>query len=62
MRLSGSKFGLVKVSVTVLDHLSDRQRRAYALADNRLLLTPGGTRVFWRLDWSPSTSRAANSD
>ena len=36
-RLSAAKkIGLEKVPVVVLDHLSDAQRRAYILADNRL--------------------------
>jgi DNA modification methylase len=34
--LAARKLGLAEVSVVVLDHLSDTQRRAYILADNKL--------------------------
>lgn len=41
-RLMAAKMlGLSEVPVIVLDHLSDRQRRAYILADNRLALDAG---------------------
>jgi len=40
--LAARKLGLAEVPVVVLDHLSETQRRAYILADNRLALTPGG--------------------
>ena len=33
---AAQKLGLVEIPVVVLDHLSDSQRRAYILADNRL--------------------------
>lgn len=35
------KLGLVSVPVIVLDHLTDAQRRAYILADNKLALNAG---------------------
>ncbi|ABK43829.1 ParB domain protein nuclease [Magnetococcus marinus MC-1] len=41
-RLSAAqRIGLTQVPVVVLDHLSDAQRRAYILADNRLALDGG---------------------
>lgn len=41
-RLAAAKLlGLVEVPVVVLDHLSESQRRAYILADNRLALNAG---------------------
>lgn len=41
-RLMGAKeLGLTEVPVIVLDHLTDAQRRAYILADNRLALDAG---------------------
>ena len=36
--LAARKLGLAEVPVIVLDHLSETQRRAYVLADNRLAL------------------------
>jgi ParB-like chromosome segregation protein Spo0J len=39
--LAARKLGLVEVPVIVLDHLSETQRRAYVLADNRLALSAG---------------------
>ena len=36
--LAAKKLGLAEVPVIVLDHLSEIQRRAYVLADNRLAL------------------------
>ena len=45
-RLSAAReLGLSTVPIVVLDHLSDRQRRAYILADNQLALNAG-----WDLD------------
>lgn len=41
-RLEAAKsLGLTEVPVVVLDHLSDAQRRAYVLADNKLALNAG---------------------
>lgn len=41
-RLSAAQeLGLKSVPVVVLDHLSDRQRRAYVIADNKLALNAG---------------------
>jgi ParB-like chromosome segregation protein Spo0J len=41
-RLAAAKdLGLKEVPVVVLDHLSDAQRRAYVLADNKLALNAG---------------------
>ena len=42
---AAQELNLSKVPVVVLDHLSDRQRRAYVLADNQLALNAG-----WDLD------------
>jgi DNA modification methylase len=39
--LAARKLGLAEVPVVVLDHLSETQRRAYVLADNRLALSAG---------------------
>jgi DNA modification methylase len=39
--LAARKLGLAEVPVIVLDHLSELQRRAYVLADNRLGLSAG---------------------
>ena len=45
-RLSAAQeLGLKTVPVVVLDHLSDRQRKAYILADNQLALNAG-----WDID------------
>jgi DNA modification methylase len=39
--LAARKLGLAEVPVVVLDHLSETQRRAYIIADNRLALNAG---------------------
>jgi DNA modification methylase len=39
--LAARKLGLVEVPVVVLDHLSETQRRAYIIADNKLALNAG---------------------
>ncbi|MBF0098854.1 MAG: ParB N-terminal domain-containing protein, partial [Magnetococcales bacterium] len=39
--MAARKLGLEQVPVIILDHLSDAQRRAYILADNRLALDSG---------------------
>jgi DNA modification methylase len=39
--LAARKLGLVEVPVVVLDHLSETQRRAYILADNKIALNAG---------------------
>ncbi len=39
--LAARRLGLAEVPVIVLDHLSELQRRAYVLADNRLALSAG---------------------
>jgi DNA modification methylase len=39
--LAAKKLGLAEVPVIVLDHLSETQRQAYLLADNRLALSAG---------------------
>jgi hypothetical protein len=39
--LAARKLGLVEVPVVVLDHLSEAQRRAYIIADNKLALNAG---------------------
>src|ERR1035437_4963341 len=40
--LAARQLGLAEVPVVVLDHLSETQRRAYILADNRLAMNRGG--------------------
>lgn len=40
--LAAQKLGLETVPVIVLDHLTEAQRRAYVIADNRLAETGGG--------------------
>ena len=39
--LAARKLGLTEVPVIVLDHLSDTQKRAFIIADNRLALSAG---------------------
>src|SRR3954454_19399460 len=39
--LAARKLGLDEVPVVVLDHLSETQRRAYIIADNKLALNAG---------------------
>ena len=39
--LAARKLGLAEVPVVVLDHLSETQRRAYVIADNKLALNAG---------------------
>ena len=39
--LAAQKLGLAEVPVVVLDHLSETQRRAYILADNKIALNAG---------------------
>lgn len=39
--MAAQKLGLTEVPVVVLDHLTDAQRRAYILADNKLALNAG---------------------
>src|SRR5512146_1089512 len=48
--LAARKLGLAEVPVIVLDHLSEIQRRAYVIADNRLALSAG---------WAEKTLAAA---
>lgn len=56
--LAARKLDLSSVPVVVLDHLSEAQRRAYILADNRLAeldgvehLDPGGIPICWPPSW-----------
>ena len=39
--LAARKLGLAEVPVVVLDHLSETQRRAYIIADNKLAMNAG---------------------
>lgn len=39
--LAAKKLAMIQVPVIILDHMSDAQRRAYILADNRLALNAG---------------------
>src|SRR5512146_3131711 len=39
--LAARKLGLAEVPVVILDHLTETQRRAYVLADNKLSLNAG---------------------
>src|ERR1035438_8261411 len=43
--LAARQLGLAEVPVVVLDHLSETQRRAYIIADNRLAMNAG-----WNLE------------
>jgi len=48
--LAARKLGLTEVPVIVLDHLTDTQRRALVLADNRLALNAGWDEELLRLE------------
>lgn len=50
--MAARELGLVEVPVIVLDHLSDAQRRAYILADNRLALDAGWDEEILALEFS----------
>src|ERR1035438_490593 len=50
--LAARKLGLIEVPVIVLGHLSDTQRRALVIADNRLALNAGWDRKSTRLNSS----------
>ena len=39
--MAAKKLGLKEVPVIILDHLSEKQKRAYILADNKLALNAG---------------------
>ena len=45
------KLKMTEVPVIVLDHLTQTQRRALVLADNRWRLAPGGTRKCCGSSW-----------
>jgi len=49
--LAARKLPLKEVPVIILDHLSEKQKRAYILADNQLALMPVGTRVSCASNW-----------
>ena len=50
-RLAAAKdMGLADVPVIVLDHLSDEQRKAYILADNKLALNAGWDEELLRME------------
>jgi len=48
--LAARKLGLKEVPVIVLDHLSEKQKRAYILADNQLALNAGWDEELLRLE------------
>jgi ParB-like chromosome segregation protein Spo0J len=50
--LAARKLGLKEVPIIKLDHLSETQKRAYIIADNKLALNAGGTTNSWRWNWS----------
>jgi len=54
---AAKKLGLSTVPVLVLDHLSDAQRRAYVIADNRLALNAG-----WNEELLAGELHALNGD
>src|SRR5215471_2796283 len=49
--LAARKLGLSEVPVVVLDHLSETQRRAYIITDNRLALNAGWDEEMLRLEF-----------
>src|SRR5512142_1536399 len=48
--LAARKLGLAEVPVVVLDHLSETQRRAYIIADNRLSELAGWNEEMLRVE------------
>jgi ParB-like chromosome segregation protein Spo0J len=48
--LAARKLGLTEVPVIVLDHLSETQRRALIIADNRLALNAGWDEEMLRVE------------
>ena len=48
--LAARKLGMTEVPVIVLDHLSETQRRALVLADNRLALSAGWDEEMLRVE------------
>jgi ParB-like chromosome segregation protein Spo0J len=48
--LAARKLQMTQVPVIVLDHLSERQKRAYILADNRLALNAGWDEELLRIE------------
>jgi len=46
--LAARLLALEEVPVVVLDHLSDTQRRAYIIADNKLAMNAGWNLSCWR--------------
>ena len=48
--LAARKLGLPEVPVVVLDHLSETQRRAYIIADNRLAMSAGWDEEMLRVE------------
>ena len=48
--MAAKEEGITEVPCVYVDHLTDAQKKAYILADNRMALDAGGTRSFspWR--------------
>ena len=59
--LAARKLGLAEVPVIELAHLSEAQKRAYVLADNKLAERPAGTTSCWRSKLASSPSSASTS-
>ena len=60
--LAARKLGLTEVPVIVLDHLSETQRRALVLADNRLALNAGWDEEMLRVELESLKEDAFNLD
>jgi ParB-like chromosome segregation protein Spo0J len=53
--MAAKELGLDAVPTLRLSHLSDDERRAYVLADNKLALNAGWTARSWRSNCRPSS-------
>ena len=60
--LAASNLGIPKVPTVRLDHLSDAERRAYIIADNRLAELAGWDREILRIELQHLTSLDLNFD
>ena len=56
--LAARKLGLTEVPVIVLDHLTEAQKRAYIIADNKFAATPAGMRI----SFGPNSLRCKQED
>src|SRR5438309_1927805 len=60
--LAARKLQLSEVPVIVLDHLTDRQKRAYVIADNRLALNAGWDEDLLRVELAALQQEDFNLD